>query len=92
MTMRNTQDLASRMSCADAVRLLWDYLDGELDAERRARVRAHLAECSHCRDQYTFEGAFLHAVDRLIDEPIDTNALRSRVLKALEERGSRPRR
>jgi anti-sigma factor (TIGR02949 family) len=75
------------MSCAEAVRLLWDYLDHELDEAHRGRVRAHLAECDHCRTHYTFEGAFLRTVDRLIEEPIDTAALRRRIVKALAEKG-----
>lgn len=75
------------LTCADAVRMLWDYLDGELDAPRREQVRAHLTECAHCRDQYTFEGAFLETVDRLIDEPIDTTVLRLRIVAALRRRG-----
>lgn len=76
-----------RLSCADAVSMLWDYLDGELDESRRQQIRAHLEECGHCRDQYTFEGAFLNAVDRLIDEPIDVAALRARILNALRAKG-----
>ena len=80
--MRNTE---VRMSCDEAVQLLWDYLDEELDEARRERVRVHLEECGHCRSQYTFEGAFLRAVDGLIDQPLETSALRARILKALRD-------
>lgn len=75
------------MSCDEAVRVLWDYFDGELDETLRERVRNHLLECAHCRDHYTFEGAFLQTVGGVIDEPIDTTALRGRILEALRARG-----
>jgi anti-sigma factor (TIGR02949 family) len=90
MTNFSGDRVAAPMSCTEAVQLLWEYLDGELDEARRERVRVHLTECSHCRDQYTFEGAFLHAVDRMIDEPLDISALRVRIVKALEEKGFPP--
>lgn len=75
------------MSCADVVRLLWDYLDGELDAERTRRIREHLAWCHHCRDHFTFDGAFLRSVARLIEDPPAAAPLRARVLAALREEG-----
>ena len=90
--MKNSPDhgVTAPMTCTEAVLLLWDYLDGELDDVRREHVRVHLAECGHCRDQYTFEGAFLQAVDRMIDEPLDISALRARIVEALEEKGFPP--
>lgn len=69
------------------MRAVWTYLDGEIDAERAAAIRAHLEVCAHCRDQYTFEGAFLRTLSRLLDEPVDTSALRARILQALREQG-----
>jgi mycothiol system anti-sigma-R factor len=75
------------MSCDEAVRVLWDYLDTELDDVLRERVREHLTECAHCREQYTFEGNFLRTVGNLIEEPQDTTALRARILAALRARG-----
>lgn len=79
------------MTCHEAVRVLWDYLDRELDDALRARVREHLAECHHCRSQYTFEGNFLRTVGSVIEEPIETSALRARILDALRARGYRRR-
>jgi anti-sigma factor (TIGR02949 family) len=91
MSTQQINGAEARMSCDEAVQFLWDYLDGELDEARRERVRLHLAECDHCRGQYTFEGAFLQAVDGLIDQPLETSALRARIVKALEEKGFKPR-
>ena len=51
-----------------------------------ARIRAHLDTCAHCRDLYTFEGAFLRTVAELLDAPADdTASLRSRIIHALAE-------
>ena len=77
------------MSCDEAVQVLWAYLDRELDEVLRERVREHLAECAHCRQHYTFEGRFLETVSRVIDEPVDTAALRARIIAALHDRGYR---
>ena len=40
---------AGRPACRHVLRILQAYLDGELDADRAALVRAHLAEdCHRC--------------------------------------------
>ena len=79
------------MTCHEAVQVLWDYLDHELDDALRERVSEHLAECDHCRSQYTFEGNFLRAVGSVIEAPVETSALRARILDALHARGYRRR-
>jgi len=84
MTTPSLHDL----SCEEVAKAVWTYLDGEIDAERAAYIRAHLETCAHCRDLYTFEGAFLRAVSRLLDEPVDdTASLRSRIISALADAG-----
>jgi len=52
------------ISCQEVITELWDYLDGELPAERAAAIADHLAECARCYPQYRFEYAFLAAVAR----------------------------
>jgi putative oxidoreductase len=52
------------ISCHEVITELWDYLDGELPAERAAAIADHLAECARCYPQYRFEYAFLAAVAR----------------------------
>jgi anti-sigma factor (TIGR02949 family) len=52
------------ISCHEVITELWDYLDGELPAERAAAIADHLAECARCYPQYRFEYAFLSAVAR----------------------------
>ena len=81
----------AHMSCDEAVQMLWEYLDRELDDALRERVRNHLEQCRHCRSQYTFEGNFLRTVGSVVEGPIETAALRERILEALRERGYRRR-
>jgi anti-sigma factor (TIGR02949 family) len=52
------------ISCQEVITELWDYLDGELPADRAAAIADHLAECARCYPQYRFEYAFLAAVAR----------------------------
>jgi len=74
--------------CEHVIRSVWDYLDDEIDAERKERIRLHLELCDHCRDQYTFEGAFLRSMSRLLDDDIDhADSLRGRVEAALIAHG-----
>jgi anti-sigma factor (TIGR02949 family) len=80
-------ELEAVLSCEEIVQLLWDYLDDELDLARREAVRGHLEHCSHCRDHFTFEGAFLRALESVIEEPVDTTAMRTRIVAALRAEG-----
>jgi anti-sigma factor (TIGR02949 family) len=52
------------VSCHEVVAELWDYLDGELPAERAALIAEHLAECARCYPLYRFEYGLLAAVAR----------------------------
>ena len=36
--------------CREAVRLVTDYLAGDLSARDAARLEAHLADCPHCSE------------------------------------------
>lgn len=76
-----------QLSCEEVARAVWTYLDGEIDAQRAAQIRAHLDTCDHCRDMYTFEGAFLRTVAQLLDASADVSELRSRIVDALRSQG-----
>lgn len=45
------------ISCSEAVRHLWEYLDNELGAGDRGRVDAHLALCRRCCGEAEFTAA-----------------------------------
>jgi mycothiol system anti-sigma-R factor len=41
--------------CEHAVEYVYQYLDDELTATRKARIKWHLKRCGHCTDAYQFE-------------------------------------
>lgn len=44
-----------RDKCHDALTRLYPYLDGEVTAYRRFRVRRHLRKCGNCGPAFSFE-------------------------------------
>lgn len=42
------------ISCHDAVRQLWEYLDGTVDRADRALVEEHLSRCRRCCGEMEF--------------------------------------
>lgn len=75
------------IDCQDAMRQLWDYLDGELTDETMGAIREHLAMCQECYPHYDFEQAFLKAIASARREHRAPGALRLRVRAALREAG-----
>jgi anti-sigma factor (TIGR02949 family) len=74
------------ISCAEAVRQLWDYLEREVPPEQATRIEEHLALCRTCCGEIEFAGElrrFLtdHAT---VDLPADAEA---RLLGFLENLG-----
>lgn len=45
------------IDCEAAVRQLWEYVDGDLDATDRERVGDHLALCRRCCGEAEFTAA-----------------------------------
>ncbi len=88
MNTPSADDRASaRCDCREAVRQLWDYLDGHLDETRVNAIREHLHRCAHCFSQAEFGETLLGAMERVRhDEPVDP-ALRERVLACLRAEG-----
>lgn len=42
------------ISCDEAVRQLWEYVEQELDAPRRERLEEHLSICRRCCGEMEF--------------------------------------
>jgi len=71
------------LSCQQAVDRVYEYLDGELDAETTERVRAHLEVCKKCYPYFNFERIFLdHIRSRSLGSE-QNERLEQRVLDAL---------
>lgn len=45
------------ISCSEAVRRLWAYLEDEVDADDRTRVEEHLGLCRRCCGEAEFAAA-----------------------------------
>lgn len=61
-----------RIDCEEVIASLLEYLDGEIDDEKRARIERHLAECRDCYSRSEFEQALRHkllALDRAPPPP-----------------------
>ena len=52
------------ISCHDALRLVHEYIDGELEGVSEARVRAHFDVCQRCYPHLHLENAFREAFRR----------------------------
>jgi len=65
-------------NCSDALDRLWEYLDAELEAPDSEVVRAHLAECQGCLEEYDVEVVVKNLVRRGCQE-VAPDALRMRV-------------
>lgn len=75
------------LDCDAVIRQLWDYLDGELTAERMEQIGAHLAVCKRCFPQYQFERSFLDVLASARAKHPALDQLRLRVLTALDAEG-----
>ena len=78
---------AHAIPCIQVINQLWDYLDGELPADRAKGIAQHLEECVGCNAVSEFEKSFRETARRLLDEAPPAPALRERVVAALEARG-----
>ena len=69
--------------CADAVKRLYHYLDGELDDDRRALVKHHLDDCMPCLEAFDFELELRQVIARKCREPVP-DQLRVRIALAIQ--------
>jgi anti-sigma factor RsiW len=76
-----------RSECEAIVRRLWPYVDDKLPEWDRERVTRHLEECADCLSHFDFARAFLDAVHAALPPAKDDDALRARVIAALNDRG-----
>jgi mycothiol system anti-sigma-R factor len=72
------------ITCAEAVRQLWEYLDGAVDEQQRRAIEEHLSFCRRCCGELEFAEemrAFLatHAAEELPDD------VRARLVGTLDE-------
>ena len=72
------------MSCEDVSRLLYDYVDEELDADLRQRVDAHLTDSGcECRRALLLEVAFNEKVKDCLCGGQAPDGLKKRIIESL---------
>jgi anti-sigma factor (TIGR02949 family) len=50
--------------CSDALLELYEYLDGELTASRRADIAQHLTACGECFEAFDFQAELKQVIRR----------------------------
>jgi anti-sigma factor (TIGR02949 family) len=78
------------IDCRQAMRQLWDYLDGELTPARMDAVREHLHVCAMCYPHYEFEKQMLEALSAAQQDEPAPGDVRARVMSKLREAGWKP--
>lgn len=72
------------MGCADALRQIYHYLDGELTDEKREAIAVHLGDCSPCADGFGFEVELSRLVASKCQET-PPSGLRERIAQAITQ-------
>lgn len=75
-----------KTDCAESLKELYSYLDGELTVERRNHIQAHLEGCLPCYEAFDFEAELRIVVSTRCREEVP-EALRNRVADAIRELG-----
>ena len=78
-------------SCAEVRSVMHGLLDGELDPANALRCEEHLTGCPECASEYRTFQALRHAIRTGDASHPAPEALRSRVLQALDAEAERPR-
>lgn len=74
------------IGCSEAVRRLWEYLDGMLDAADRDVIEVHLARCRRCCGELEFAQELRGLLVRSARDDIPPDVLR-RLNQTLEGLG-----
>jgi anti-sigma factor (TIGR02949 family) len=85
MSGGESMDREEMIPCADAMRRVYEYLDGELDTGWADRVREHIEVCRKCYPYFDFERIFLDHVRSQAITPERSERLERRILEALDE-------
>jgi mycothiol system anti-sigma-R factor len=72
------------ITCAEAVKQLWEYLDGELPEESRAAVEEHLSFCRRCCGEAEFAAELRGFISREAAEEMPDD-VRTRLLATLDD-------
>ncbi len=77
------------ISCEDALKLVHEYLDGELESVSPAEVEAHFDACQRCYPHLRLERSFRQAVRRVASRETAPPELAKRLRELMSEVGSK---
>ena len=69
--------------CDEALHELYQYIDGELDDERRTAIHDHLDKCGPCLDAFDFEEELRKVVAKRCHDSVP-QSLRDRIAAQLQ--------
>jgi mycothiol system anti-sigma-R factor len=72
------------ITCAEAVRQLWDYLDGVVDESQREAIEEHLSFCRRCCGEVEFAEELRTFLAGHADEELPAD-VRARLQATLEQ-------
>lgn len=81
-------DDVEMIPCHEALRLVHEYLDGELEDAPETRVRRHFEACGRCYPHLRLETAYRDAMRRAARGEQAPPKLKAQVLELLAEAGS----
>jgi mycothiol system anti-sigma-R factor len=73
------------ISCEEALAVLYEYLDGELEGVTEERVRAHFEVCARCYPKLAMEKSFLAAVTKAGTGEKAPQELKGKILDLIKE-------
>ena len=74
------------LACADAVRRLWAFIDGDLEAPDQAALEAHLVLCLRCCGELAFARELRHLLRTKSAEDMP-DAVQGRLERVIDELG-----
>ena len=69
--------------CSEAIHALYEFIDGELTAERRVAIQAHLDGCHGCYEAFDFEAELRILISQRCRDEVPER-LRHNIVRALE--------
>lgn len=81
---------ATAIPCEEALRLVHDFLDGELEGVTLAQLKSHFEVCKACYPHLRLEQAFREAMRRACARECAPPALKQEVERLLSEAGGPP--
>jgi mycothiol system anti-sigma-R factor len=75
------------IGCEEAIRRLWEYLDGTVDVDDRVLVEEHLARCRTCCGELEFAKELRRLLARPTGEGLSADVMH-RLQQTIEELGT----